>query len=232
MVDRKLFLELGIPDLARYAEERHDLSPRTARRLVALARSEHRAPEVATAFRQGRIHAFQAHVLARVADLASARAWVERAEQVSFRRLEEDVEGAPPEPAAIAFPAPPEVAEFFFQMLARAGSLERLLAHAIRSWVEQGELFEDYADFERDGFRCTAPGCTGRNNLHSHHIRFRSHQGPDEPWNRTTLCAYHHERALHLERTIRTRGRAPDRLVFALGPEPAERFRSGDVRIP
>ncbi len=230
MADRKLFAELGFPDLARYAAERLDVSARTARRLVALARTEHRAPEVAVAFREGRIHAFQAHVLARVADLESARAWVARAQAVTFRRLEEDVEGAPPEPAAIAFPAPPEIAEFFLQMLARAGSLERLLAHAIRTWVEQGELFEDYADFERDGFRCTVPGCTGRRNLHSHHIRFRSHQGPDEPWNRTTLCACHHERALHLERTIRIRGRAPDKLIFALGPEPAERFRSGDLR--
>ncbi len=229
--DRKLYLELGFPDLARYAEERLDLSPRTARRLIALARTEHRAPELAVAFRRGRIHAFQAQVLARVADHESARAWIARAEAVTFRRLEEDVEGAPPEPAAIAFPAPPEVAEFFLTMLSRAGSLERLLAHAIRTWVEQGELFEDYADFERDGFRCTAPGCTGRNSLHSHHIRFRSHQGPDEAWNRTTLCAYHHERALHRERTLRIRGRAPDRLVFALGPEPAERFRSGDMRI-
>jgi hypothetical protein len=124
------------------------------------------------------------------------------------------------------------VADFFLAMLARAGSLERLLSHAIRSWVEQGALFEDYADFERDGFRCTAPGCTARKNLHSHHIRFRSHQGPDESWNRTTLCAWHHERALHRERTLRIRGRAPDELVFALGSEPAERFRSHDVRIP
>ncbi len=231
MVERRLFTELGFPDLARYAAERLDVSARTARRLVALARTEHRAPEVAIAFREGRIHAFQGQVLARVADHESARAWVERARAVTFRRLEEDVEGAPPERAAIAFPAPPEVAEFFLQMLARAGSLERLLAHAIRTWVEQREHFEDYADFERDGFRCTAPGCTARRNLHSHHIRFRSHQGPDEPWNRTTLCAYHHERALHLERTLRIRGRAPDRLVFALGPEPAERFRSGDLRL-
>ena len=232
MADRKLFAELGFADLARYAAERLDVSPRTARRLVALARTEHRAPAVAIAFRQGRIHAFQAQVLARVADLGSARVWVERARAVTLRRLEEDSEGAPPEPAAIAFPAPLEVAEFFHTMLARAGSLERVLAHAIRTWVEQGKLFDDYADFERDGFRCTAPGCTRRRNLHSHHIRYRSHEGPDEPWNRTTLCAYHHERALHLERTIRIRGHAPDRLVFALGREPAERFRSGDVRIP
>jgi hypothetical protein len=165
-----------------------------------------------------------------VADPESARAWVERARAVTLRRLEEDAEAAPH--PVIAFRAPPEVAELFLSMLARAGSLERLLAHAICTWVDHGKLFDDYADFERDGFRCTAPGCTGRRNLHSHHIRYRSHAGPDEPWNRTTLCAWHHERALHLERTLRIRGRAPDRLVFALGCEPAERFRSGDVRIP
>ncbi len=186
---------------------------------------------MATAFREGRIHAFQAHVLARVADLESARAWVAQAWAVTLRRLEEDAEGCPPEPAAIAFPAPPEVAELFLTMLARVGSLERLLAHAIRTWVEQGELFEDYADFERDGFRCTAPGCTARRNLHSHHIRFRSAMGSDEPWNRTTLCAYHHERSVHHDRTLRIHGRAPDALVYALGPEPAERFRSGGLRL-
>jgi hypothetical protein len=231
MAERRLFAELGFPGLARYAAERLDVSGRTARRLVALARAGHRAPEVATAFRRGRIHAFQAHVLARVATPESACAWIERARQVTLRRLEEEAEAAPSGRAVIAFLAPPEVAEFFLRMLARAGSLERLLAHAIRTWVEQSELFDDYADFTRDGFRCTVPGCTARRNLHSHHIRFRSAGGPDVPWNRTTLCAWHHERALHRERTLRIRGHAPDALVFALGPAPAERYASGDLRL-
>lgn len=43
-----------------------------------------------------------------------------------------------------------------------AGLLERLLAHAIVTWVERGEQFDDYADFERDGHRCSVPGCTAR----------------------------------------------------------------------
>jgi hypothetical protein len=43
----------------------------------------------------------------------------------------------------------------------------------------------DYADFGRDGFRCTVPACSARRNLHSHHIRFRSAGGPDVAWNRT-----------------------------------------------
>jgi hypothetical protein len=130
---------------------------------------------------------------------------------------------------AIAFRAPPDVAAFFLEMVARAGSLERLLAHSITSWVEAGAQFRDYADFERDGFRCTVPGCTARRNLHSHHVRFRSAGGPDEPWNRTTLCAHHHHRGVH-GGTLRIRGHAPGGLLFELGPDPTERFRAGDVR--
>ena len=60
-----------------------------------------------------------------------------------------------------------------------------MLDHVIATWLEQSAQFEDYADFERDDFRCTVPACSARKNLHSHHIIFRSHQGPDEPWNRT-----------------------------------------------
>ena len=48
------------------------------------------------------------------------------------------------------------------------------------------------------------------------------------PWNRTTLCASHHQRSVHLERTVSVRGRAPDSLVYELG---GESYRSGDVRV-
>jgi hypothetical protein len=100
----------------------------------------------------------------------------------------------------------------------------------ITTWVAAGARFRDYADFTRDGFRCTVPGCTARRNLQSHHVRFRSQGGVDEAWNRTTLCAHHHQRGVH-GGTVTIRGRAPDALEYALGPEPAERFRSGDVRM-
>jgi hypothetical protein len=229
MQDRRLFAELGFPGLERYAAERLDVSGATARRLVALARYEHRAPEVTRAFREGRIHAFQAQVIARVANRASARAWVERAQQVTLRRLEDDADAVPR--PFIAFRAPPEVAALFLVMLARAGSLERLLAHAIATWNEAGRCFHDYADFERDGYRCVVPGCTGRANLQSHHIDFLSLGGADEPWNRVTLCAKHHLHGVHLG-MLRIEGRAPDRLVFELGAEEPERFGSGDVKLP
>jgi hypothetical protein len=155
---------------------------------------------------------------------------VGRARAVSYRRLLDDVDALPRR--SIVFHAPPDAARFFLGMLARVGSLERLLAHAIASWAEQGERFCDYADFERDGFRCTVPGCTGRRNLHSHHLRYRSAGGPDEPANRTTLCAEHHLRGVH-GGTLRIRGRAPEGLLYELGVGTGdpERFRSGDQRI-
>jgi hypothetical protein len=223
---RGAFAELGFAGLDRYAAERLDLSASTAGRLIALARAGRGAPEVARAYRDGRIHAFQARAIARVATPATARAWVERAREVSLRRLEAEVEASPRE--FIAFRAPPAVAILFRAMLARAGCLERLLMHAIDHWSQQGALFEDYADFERDGWRCTVPGCTARRNLQSHHIRYRSAGGPDEPWNRTTLCAHHHQRSVH-GGTVRIRGVAPDGLVFELGSPEGERYFSGDV---
>jgi hypothetical protein len=133
---------------------------------------------------------------------------------VTLRRLEEEVL-----PQQVAFCAPREVAALFEALVAYVG-LEAMLDHALATWLEAGEQFEDYADFERDGFRCTA-----RRNLQSHHIWFRSACGPDVAWNRTTLCAYHHHRGVHAG-SLALRGPAPDGLVYELG---VGRFRSRDV---
>ncbi len=150
VVDRGLHRELGFARFDRYVAERLELSPRTARRLVALARSEHRAPAVATAFREGRITAMQASRLAAV-DGERAASWVRRAERVTLRRLEDDLAAEPR--GVIAFRAPIEVAAFFLGMVRRVGSLERLLAHAIATWVREGEAFRVHATVRRDGFR-------------------------------------------------------------------------------
>ncbi|MEN8162416.1 MAG: HNH endonuclease signature motif containing protein, partial [Myxococcota bacterium] len=243
VLERRLHRELGFESFERYVLERLDLSRRTARRLVRLARMERSAPKVADAFRSGAITAFQAEVLLRV-PRRETPAWLARARRVTLRRLEDDVPSG--RGTAIAFHAPADVAEFFLDVLRRVQrrlgvgtspgrALEVMLDHAIATWLAEGRRFRDYADFERDGWRCTVPGCTARRNLESHHLRFRSAGGPDEPWNRTTLCAFHHRRGVH-EGRVRIRGHAPDRLVFALGTRPGERpwlrFRSGDVLYP
>jgi hypothetical protein len=216
VVDRGLAGELGCGSFERYAEERLDLSARTARRLVRLARAEHRMPAVASAFREGRITLLQAEAL-----LAGAGGGVALAERVTLRRLREGL------PARVEFTAPRSVARLFLAMAARMGGLGAMLEHAIASWTRAGEAFRDYADFERDGFRCTVPACSARRGLQSHHVRFLSAGGPDEPWNRTTLCAFHHQRGVHAGR-VRIQGRAPGALVFALG---FGSVRSGDVKV-
>ena len=214
LVDRRLYRELGFESFERYVTERLDLSPRTARRLVRLARAEHTAVPVASAFREGRITLLQAELLLRGGS-------VEGAERVTLRRLEGDLPLR-----RVEFRAPKGVAELFVALVRGIG-LEAMLDHAIASWLEVGRAFRDYADFGRDGWRCTVPAGSARRNLQSHHIRFRSAGGADVAWNRTTLCAFHHARGVHAG-TLSIRGRAPDRLTYALG---VGRFRSGDVKL-
>jgi hypothetical protein len=76
-----------------------------------------------------------------------------------------------------------------------------------------------YHIFERDGWRCKAPGCTSRSGLNEHHITFRSQQGADYAANLVTLCVGHHQDGLHAAR-IRCFGSAPDALWWDLGARP------------
>jgi len=60
---------------------------------------------------------------------------------------------------------------------------------------------------ERDGWKCTFPGCSARAQLTVHHIQYRSHGVCHSPWNLTVLCTYHHA-LIHANR-IGVKGRAP-----------------------
>jgi hypothetical protein len=127
------------------------------------------------------------------------------------------------------------------QLPREAEAFEAMIDHALRSWgvqdpwlrgrARRGRRPAWLAVFERDGWRCTVPGCTSQRNLHAHHVRFRSAGGADELANLTTLCAAHHHRGVHAG-TIRLSGRAPGALWFELGVRPGmaplARLRSGD----
>jgi len=173
------------------------------------------------------------------------------------------VEARPPrseETASIFFNAPRPAARFFRAVLCsvrrhlerRTGRLPSegegfgwMLAHALEAWVagaapgpngdpSQRRLARAHVVFARDGWRCTVPGCTSYRNLHDHHIRFRSAGGSDDLWNRTTLCAHHHQRGVHAG-IVRCLGRAPGGLRFELGLRPGQPplavYGSGDVVI-
>jgi hypothetical protein len=157
----------GVDDRAACQLDRARANFRGESSARRLARAEHTAPAVASAFREGRITLLRAEVLLRGGS-AEACEKLEMALRTTLRRLEEEVL-----PQRVAFWAPREVAALFEALVACVG-LEEMLDHAIATWLEAGGQFDDYADFERDGFRCTVPGCTARRNLQSHHIWFRS----------------------------------------------------------
>jgi hypothetical protein len=99
---------------------------------------------------------------------------------------------------------------------------EWMFDHALEAWgANEPRTRREHRVFERDGWRCTVPGCTSYRNLHDHHVRFRSAGGSDELANRTTLCAFHHLRGVHAGR-VRCHGEAPHGLRFELGLRPEQ----------
>jgi len=145
------------------------------------------------------------------------------------------------------FTAPRDVARLFRAVLAtlqrhlervsgrpssQAEAFDAMLDHALEAWGSHRPLPRKYRVFARDGWRCTMPGCTGYRNLQDHHIVFRAAGGSDELANRTTLCVWHHLRAIHAG-LARCLGQAPGRLRFALGLRPGgpplASYASGDL---
>ncbi len=96
---------------------------------------------------------------------------------------------------------------------------ERILAHAYLAWNRLPS--HENPVFGRDGYRCQVPACSRRGPLHAHHVRFRSHGGPDFAWNLTAVCDQHHREFIH-RGSIRVRGHAPDGLVWELGCRPGQ----------
>jgi hypothetical protein len=100
------------------------------------------------------------------------------------------------------------------------------------TWVALLAMLEDYvhtwddpigaparasaAVYIRDGWRCTAPGCTSRQNLEDHHIVYRARGGGNDIANRTCICRFHHQRGEH-GGLASCRGRAPLDIIWRLG---------------
>ncbi len=72
------------------------------------------------------------------------------------------------------------------------------------------------ATYQRDGYRCMAPGCTSRSEIEEHHIKFRSAGGSEDPTNRLSLCRFHHQRGVH-GGLMNAYGKAGEDLIIHLG---------------
>ena len=93
-----------------------------------------------------------------------------------------------------------------------------LLEGFIRTWDDPHGMPRRPADkiYARDGWRCSAPGCTSRRHLEEHHIVYRSQGGDDSLENRVTLCRFHHQEGEHAG-LMRCRGRAPLGVLWSIG---------------
>jgi len=272
----------GAPLLAVVAPERLGISPRKARALRRIERVAAGCPELRAAFRSGHLSWVQVQAILPVLFLEgsahSRRWWIEHAEQVSVRRLYDDVDRAlsgiepglqsdlqpdrqtcaqaqtadanasEPETARFFFAAPPDVARLFRAVVcsirrqverasgrlpSEGAAIEWMFDHAFEAWgAKDRRVPREHRVFERDGWRCTVPGCSSYRNLHDHHIVFRAARGSDDLGNRTTLCAWHHLRGVHAAR-VSCRGTAPGGLVFELGlragREPLLRYAPGEL---
>jgi hypothetical protein len=98
---------------------------------------------------------------------------------------------------------------------------EVMMLHVRLDWARHEPFCrrhaKNYDILERDGFRCTTPGCTSRAGLHGHHVDYSPDGRVDDPWNITCMCSACHLVGLHRKGFIRVRGRAPHRLLWDLG---------------
>ncbi len=86
------------------------------------------------------------------------------------------------------------------------------------------------AIYIRDGWRCSAPGCSSRRNLEDHHLVYRSRGGSKVHSNRLCLCRFHHQMGEH-GGLASCRGEAPLGVVWRLGREPLASWFRNERRL-
>jgi 5-methylcytosine-specific restriction endonuclease McrA len=273
----RIFHRMQFLDLGHYSEERMGMGRSTARRLRWIERYMHDLPEARAAYYQGEIGIAKVVQLVRVRGAWNRGDWVERAKQVTVRRLEQEVQlvlrrVALHESGLLPLSVGRNPWELFPEgedLVRSASALNKIARKAatlsgpavtIRCSIESEalELWNECVDrcrelfgrnlpewecanrfidaffaayeqedsrkyalnhkvFERDGWRCTVPGCGCRSAaLHAHHVVPRSKGGPDTMPNETAVCSVHHSMAIH-EGTVEVDGEAPNCLFWRLG---------------
>jgi hypothetical protein len=255
--DLRLYRLMGFATAAHYVRERLGISIRKAQGLIVIERVTWRAPHLMNAYANGAISWLRALTIAPVLSANHERKWLARANEVTVRRLADEVDWAltvqdlqpfcepiAPPPAgrlaipadaqmgarsgregvdaAIAFRGPASVIALFRDAVVAFTppaapawrGLERLLEDVRAEWEAQPRHHDPV--FARDGWRCVVPVCSGRKNLHDHHLVFRSRGGDNARDNRTAVCAWHHLRGVH-RGYVRACGTAPDAIHWELG---------------
>ena len=230
---RRLYLQYGFASTVDYARERLGFEERKTRSLVKMAERFEELPRLEKAFRRGDIPWTKAREVVKVATPETEAQWLARCQTMSNRQLEQEVkrEQPPTTKKTLLFVLEGERVEAWEQ--ARE-ALERLAGKTL-SDIEAFDLmcaevlctyattppFGDGEETdggylrqvaERDGWKCSRPGCSNRSALTANHIIPRARGGPDEAWNLHVVCAVCH--AAITEGRLKVKGRAPDELTW------------------
>ena len=135
------------------------------------------------------------------ADLAASFLGTIESRRVALTTQADSVPWDQPWPDPLAAPSI-QAARMFSIRCRRAPAwigLLALLEDFVATWdhPKGGPRRRSDAVYARDGWRCSAPGCTARRNLEDHHLEYRSRGGVNDLWNRICLCAFHHRLGEH-----------------------------------
>jgi hypothetical protein len=232
--NRQLYLQYGFASTVDYARERLGFEERKTRSLVHMAERFEELPQLEKAFRRGDIPWTKAREVVKVATPDTEAEWLARCESMSNRQLEQEVkrEQPPTTKKTLVFVLEGDRVEAWEQAreaverlagktLSDIEAFDLLCAEALCTYATTPAFGDaEEADgggyvrkvAERDGWKCTRPGCSNRSALTANHIIPRARGGPDEAWNLHTVCAVCH--AAITEGRLKVNGRAPDRLTW------------------
>ena len=231
--NRRLYLKYGFASTVDYARERLGFEDRKTRSLVNMAERFEELPRLKKAFRQGDIPWTKAREVVKVATPKNEAKWLDRCQSMSNRQLEQEVKRKQPptKKKTLFFVLEGDRVEAWEQArealerlagktLSDIEVFDLLCAEALCTYATTppfGDGEQTDGGFvrqvaERDGWKCTRPGCSNRSALTANHIIPRSRSGPDETWNLHTVCAVCH--AGITEGRLRVKGRAPDELTW------------------
>jgi hypothetical protein len=217
-------------DFGHYCAERLGMSGAAVSQRASLERRLYDLPALRAALRDGRVSYEKARIVAAHADQHTLDAWIERAERLPCIALAREAEAAeevemcargeatlrlPARVVSLLDEAIRTARAAAGRFITTAEALERIAEHFIATWGpalrERNTLQKRVLD--RDRRWCQVPGCS-RAALHVHHVRYRSHGGPDTAANLVSLCAAHHLHGVHAGH-LRVAGAAPHRLRWS-----------------
>ena len=231
--ERQLYIEFGHASTVDYARERLGFEDRKTWSLLQIARRFKVLPELKKAFGKGTIPWTKAREAVKAATPETDQKWVKKCLTLTNRQIEKEVKQTlpPVKKKALVLVLEGEMLDVWEQT---REACERLAGKTLTE-IEVFDLMcaevlctyattppfdpekEDDGGFvrsiaERDGWKCTRPGCRSRTALQGDHIVPRSQGGPDEDWNKTTLCAVcHHAKTTGI---LKVSGLAPDGLTW------------------